>query len=242
MNYKQKTLNKNKINKNLTMSNPNQPDQTMFKNKLQEICQKKNNPLPLYDTSRCINTLDHKPSFSSLVTVQYDKILYKTYGKRCDTKKKAEKSAAEKMLKKLDDIIVCNTNKYESENIIYVLVDMENVCMGEFFEQKMFSDQFKFIGFATKNHPSINVSPPQMTLIETIKSDRRDACDILMIGYTSRLVKDENIHLSHIIILTQDHFGHGLVDYIKQISNSNIRCIETIVELDEYFIKYISTD
>ena len=207
----------------------------MHKNKLQEICQKKKYLLPSYDTSRCNDSLDHQPSFSSFVTITYDEKIYKTCGKKCDSKKKAEISAAEEMLKVLGDIIIEKTNTYESEKIIFVLVDMENVHMGEFFEQKKFSDKFKFIGFATENHPSIKVAPPKM-LIETIKSDRRDACDILMIGYASRLVL-QNVN---IIIITHDHFGRGLVDYINQISpNSDAKCIKSVFELSKYLDQHI---
>ena len=177
----------------------------MYKNQLQEFCQKRKIPLPTYKTSKV------KMGFISIVTIPYKGLT--TQGNTKPTKKKAEISAAEELL-----IVIKNNQtvtKYTSDQDIYVLIDMENIHMGDYFDLKCFSSKYKFIGFATKNHSSLNVSSPNIN-VHTIESSRRDACDIMMIGYTSRLVM-KLFGPTQIYIVTKDHFGEGLVDYINSL-------------------------
>lgn len=125
--------------------------------------------------------------------------------------------------------------------------------MGDFFEQRRFDDNFHFIGFATEKHPAINNLDNSVKII-TIKSDRRDAADTLMIGYASKLVHmdiyseindiyngDDIIHVE-ILIVTKDHFGPSLVDYINNHSSIKLPIgsitaysIKDLEELIEYF-------
>lgn len=200
----------------------------MYKNQLQEFCQKHKLRLPIY------NTIFVKDGFRSDVTIVYNNKKYITDGTSV-TKKKAEMNAASAMLNIIDDIVNEHSNYYASDKQITVLVDMENVHMGNFFIHNKFGPMFKFVGFATENHPSIKVAPSELNEILTINSDRKDACDILMIGYAAREV--DNI-LGDIIILTKDHFGPGLVDYLGMISKNNIINIKTIESLETYFQKY----
>jgi hypothetical protein len=180
------------------------------KNQLQEFCQKHKSPLPVY------HTVKKNSGFSSTVTIVYNENKYhETNDPDFQSKKLAEKQVASCMLKKLDHIIQSETVEYTSRQTIYVLVDMENVHMGNFFHGRKFSKNIRFIGFSTENHPSINVAPPEIYQIETIRSDRKDACDILIIGYATKLSDMDNIT---IVIITKDHFGPGLVDYICHLN------------------------
>ena len=209
----------------------------MYKNQLQEFCQKKKLHLPTYDTKR-IGGSSHQPTFISSVKIQYNNAIY---GSVCGSKKAAEISVAKKMLKQLDNILIQETQHYDLlEGDIHVLIDMENVHMGDFFEKRKFGEGIRFIGFATENHPSIRVVSDQLDVIETIKSDRRDACDILMIGCAARMADTIS---GEMIIVTKDHFGHGLVDYIHQINpNITARCIGTTEELGEYLKSILNSN
>lgn len=200
----------------------------MYKNQLQEFCQKHKLCLPIY------NTMSNKDGFKSEVTIVYNNKQYITDG-TSRTKKKAEMNAAQTMISIIDDIVNEHSTYYNYSGGVTVLVDMENVHMGNFFVHNKFGSEFKFIGFATENHPSIKVAPPELNEILTINSDRKDACDILMIGYAAREI--DNID-GDIIILTKDHFGPGLVDYLGMISKNNIINIKTVESLELYLSKY----
>lgn len=206
----------------------------MYKNKLQEICQKKKYPLPIYHTTQKKHHTKQPPIFVSTVTITYDTKTLSAIGEQKSNKKKAESSAAYNMLSILNRLNKKITKHYISNTPIDILIDMENVYMGDFFEQKQFSNDFRFIGFATENHSSIKVSPSRIDEIKTIKSHFKDACDILMIGYVA--ISSHNNNNSHIIIVTQDHFGHGLVDYINQTCpDVDIVLIKNTLELEKYF-------
>ena len=195
------------------------------KNKLQEFCQKHKLLLPKY-----IPTYDN--GFISSVTITYNENTYHTKGNVCTKKKAAELSAATMMLGVIHKIKQEQIKTYTTVNIVYVLVDIENIHMGDFFESRRFDEYFCFIGFATENHPSINIAPSQLLSIKTIKSDRRDAADILMIGYVANMIDEDH----DIIIVTGDHFGPGLVDYIHTINPKiNAQSIKTMDQLSDYF-------
>ena len=198
------------------------------KNKLQEFCQKHKLLLPKYKQLPCNN------GFISSVTITYNENTYHTKGNVCTKKKTSELSAATTMLGVIRKIKKLEIKYYKTNNIVHVLVDIENIHMGDFFESRRFDDYFCFIGFATENHPSINIAPSQLLSIKTIKSDRRDAADILMIGYVANMIDDYYDH--DIIIVTGDHFGPGLVDYIHTIDpKMNAQSIKTMDQLSDYF-------
>ena len=208
----------------------------MHKNTLQEFCQKNKLLMPTYNCSTLKDC--NQPKFVSTVTITYNNQTYTAEGSLCNKKKQSEISAASRMLEIIDNIRTSEIEHYDSSilsvnNNIYILIDLENVHMGNFFEPRRFKGKFHFIGFASENHPSINVAPHELQII-TIKSDRRDAADTLIIGYTATLIEKEDDLV--IVIVTKDHFGPGLVDYIHNY-NPNIKAsnIKTVKELGEYF-------
>ena len=206
----------------------------MDKNKLQEFCQKHKNDLPDYETNRVGGT-DHQPIFKSSVTIFYQDIKHTKYGNSKPTSKKAELSAAKEMLTHISSIVNSNIKEFKTDTKTYILIDMENIHMGDFFDKYRFNDNYYFIGFSTENHPSIKKASKKI-VIQTIKSDRRDACDILMIGMTAQLL---NVNRNmNIVILTGDHFGPGLVDFINNFefyNNIKSKSVKTVGELVKYF-------
>ena len=207
----------------------------MDKNKLQEFCQKHKNDLPDYDTNR-IGGTDHQPIFKSSVTICHEGLKHTKYGNPKPTAKKAELSAAKEMLTYVENIVNDNIKEFETDVKTYILIDMENIHMGDFFDKYRFNDNYYFIGFSTENHPSIKKASSKIT-IQTIKSDRRDACDILMIGMTAQLLT-VNKNIKNIIILTGDHFGPGLVDFINNFEaydSIKSKSVKTVGELVKYF-------
>jgi len=212
----------------------------MHKNRLQEFCQKNQHPLPTYETIK-VGGPSHEPSFVSTVSIRYNNNTYQAISNEFNSKKAAELDAAEIMLYRLTSIMNEHTDQYVSNTVINIFVDMENISMKDFFTNKKFDNNFRFIGFATHDHPSIKLHAPLLNDIITINSDRKDACDILMIGYISRNI--DNME-GDIIILTKDHFGPGLVDYLTMISksqnsnndndNRNIVCLKSTESLNEY--------
>ena len=201
------------------------------KNTLQEFCQKNKLPLPTYDTSTKGQNI-----FRSSVTITYNGKEYTSQGFIEAKKKTAEISAATAMLTMLGKVRKEEIKYYNSPRDIYILVDLENIHLGNFFEQKQFNDEFHFIGFATENHPSISSVPVEVKII-TIRSDRKDAADILMIGYTATLIGTSK---EDIIIVTKDHFGPGLVDYINTINDKvNATVIKTTTELEMHLDRFV---
>lgn len=198
----------------------------MYKNQLQEICQKLKISLPIYQTER-VGGLSHCPQFRSSIIIIYNGDKITEYGNTFMSKKKAEMSAAEKMLISVTQMINNDIEEFSlsSSDELYILIDMENIHMGDFFDKHKFGTEFHFIGFSTENHPSIKNCSSRVEVV-TIKTDRRDGCDILMIGYTAQLIMTNNVD---IIIVTGDHFGLGLVDYIySQNNNISAKCVKTV--------------
>ena len=198
-----------------------------YKNQLQEICQKMNF-LFSYDTTHT-GGQPHCPIFGSKVTVIYNNEEMTDYGFG-STKKKAELSAAEDMVNRINNLIEDKIEHFSLSctDEIYILIDMENIHMGNFFERFKFGDEFHFIGFSAENHPSTKNCSDRIE-IKTIKTDRKDGCDILMIGYTAQLIMNNNLD---IIIVTGDHFGPGLVDYIHSYKDKiHARCVKSVDEL-----------
>lgn len=207
----------------------------MSKNTLQEYCQRRSIPLPEY-TTVMIGGSSHKPEFSSTVTI-IDTDLHKitANGSVCSTKKSSECSAAEHLLVKLDQYREANKKIFNSvDEYIYVLVDLENIHMGDYFADKEFSDNYHFVGFATSHHPSLIVAPTELT-IHTIDSTRRDASDIMLIGYASQLIQLDP--MCTIIIVTKDHFGEGLVEYLRE-NEIDCYCVKTTESLTEVLLSF----
>ena len=194
------------------------------KNELQEICQKAKASLPHYETFQDNNM------FSATVEVIYNIYCYRITGKPCVRKTDAQMSAASEMLKILKDVKEREVKHFNPTKETHVLVDIENIHMGDFFEHYRFNDKVTFVGFATSSHPSISVCPPEID-VRTIKSDQKDAADILLIGYCCEIMNEPY----NILIVTKDHFGQALVDYVHSRGFSKCKSVRTLDDLISYF-------
>lgn len=204
------------------------------KNVLQEFCQKNKLLLPEYSTNKTNNHTNNNREFISEVKIIYNNIEYIVMGSYQTNKKAAEKSAAAAMLIRIETIREKEIKHYSSDNQIYILIDLENVHIGDYFDLRRFGNNYHFVGFAIEAHASLKNIPSWLS-VETIKSDRRDAADTLIIGYAAVLVnKLLNGKKEHheLIIVTKDHFGPSLVDYITHVSpNFKSRTIKSLNDL-----------
>ena len=196
--------------------------QENHKNILQEFCQKNKLPLPKYTS---VTNHTSQGEFISEVTIYYNDQVVSKQGSRERTKKEAEKSAAAFMLLKIEEIRKTMIKKYDTEHDIYVLIDLENIHIGYYFDLKSFGENYHFVGFATAEHASLR-SVPSWLSIKTIKSDRRDAADTLIIAHAALLINE--ISEGEIVIVTKDHFGPSLVDYIHEVSSISGKTIKSL--------------
>ena len=194
------------------------------KNLLQEICQKTKFPLPVY------TTIKSNDLFLATVKVTYNGIDYEATGEERARKTEAEISAAQEMLLTLKSLREQQIQRFTAYRDIYVLIDIENIHLGDFFEHYQFNDKYHFIGFATENHPSITVCSPQIE-IKTIKSSQKDAADILLIYYASHIST-----YGRIIIVTKDHFGQTFADLINSQSESHL--CQTVKSLSDLILLF----
>ena len=79
--------------------------------------------------------------------------------------------------------------------------------------------------------------------IHKVKSTRRDAADILMILHVGKIIKlDEKINL---IVLTNDHFGHSLIDCLKELNSDSLNSyisLNSLSELSDYLLNINDND
>lgn len=203
----------------------------MYKNILQEFCQKQKITLPSYTTVKT------PTGFRSSVKIEYNQEIIEKTGDVELSKKEAEKSAAEKTIIYLDRLIQQNKLKYDSFHHIYCMVDMENIYMGNFFVNKVFNNMFKFIGFSTQGHSSLQIKPSEIDPVYTIESSYRDACDVLMIGHICREV--DKLEFKELYILTGDHFGEPLVQYLSTLTSKRIIYVKSVEDLEINLNKYL---
>ena len=193
------------------------------KNLLQEICQKNKKPLPVY------TTIKSHDSFLSTVKVTYNGSDYEATGEERTRKTDAEISVAQAMLVILKSLREQQIQTFTAYRDVYVLIDIENIHVGDFFEHYQFNDKYYFMGFATENHPAITVCS-SLVKIETIKSSQKDAADVLLIYYASQIS-----NYAKIIIVTKDHFGQTFADLINSKSESHL--CQTVKSLSDLILQ-----
>ena len=207
------------------------------KNQLQEHCQKRGLELPKYKTKK-VGGESHQPEFRSSVTMNEMNMMTECEGDVFSSKKHAELSAASHMLDRLEHIKTQNTVIYDNtEEDIYIYIDIENIHIGDFMEHHNFHGNFYITGVATANHPAIKKISQGIEL-RTIKSDHKDAADTLMI-YEIGLCIERGYNGTYIIV-TKDHFAASLCEIINsdlgQISKA-YRC-KSMDQLEEILTVY----
>lgn len=199
------------------------------KGKLQEIYQKKQLALPVYDTVRC-GGVAHRPLWKSTVTLadgsQYSGDIH-------ETKSKSDASAAsyalillnvQKSLTESSNISETNSSVINSStakpvDIIgrtAVLVDVENLpkFIDEISHKLSAYTVYAFIG---EHHCLIDKEYPGGVIKIISPSTRPDGTDCCMQVYTGMLLAQEAYDTY--FIATRDHYGSALVE---MISSSNL--------------------
>lgn len=201
----------------------------MYKNKLQEFCQKKRLDLPIYNTIR-LESKDHKPRFVSNVKINLNNI--EVNGKVKNKKKDAEISAAEHCLNRLEKYLKLQKKDIFPKHETHILVDLENIKLGDLRDRYNFKNVMFHI-FAVENSSCLSTLKSDDYIYHTVKSTKRDAADVLLIMFVSKIL-DKNINL---IILTQDHFGSALMDCIDQSKHklNSYHLLSKSDELETFF-------
>lgn len=192
------------------------------KNRLQEIYQKKKEPMPKYKTY-LQGGKPHCPHFISEITVNNIKFVSEIYS----NKKDAETDVAEKVLNYLDKI---KSIDYERPKLIdkVVIIDLENIPV----ISKTFSPNTYVIGFMSKSSsPYSKIEDYKNKMeIKIIDSSIKDATDTYIIFYTARLITELSKNMN-IYIVTKDHFGSVLTYLIEEKSSHKAFHIKDIKEL-----------
>ena len=201
-----------------------------FKGELQEWTQKQGLPKPKYHTVRLEDSEDHCPNFQSTVSflIHHDQQQPSQFtGDFVLSKKKAEANVAEIALQGLHTYKQQQTIHISPSKPIYVLCDLENISIKMFLDQHQFQGPVYFYGFCANDHPSAQnpLDEKYPIITQIIHSTRRDACDVSIIMFATRLmlVIPRNAIL---LIVTRDRFGAALADCV----NSNFLQLNVPVE------------
>ncbi len=198
------------------------------KNKLQEFCQKQKIGLPLYEQ------INNMYGFVSSVSLKFQGKDFICLGSPKNNKKNSEKSAAEKLLHKLDEFIIINKQKIVSVTPVYVLIDLENIHVKDFLDSYHFENIY-FIGFSSKNY---QVYTENMN-IKVVDSLRRDAADILLTMYVAKLVLEK---AGDIIVISKDHFGSAIEACVKSLDSEYMFEVNHVLSLDELIHLFFRMD
>lgn len=199
---------------------------TNTRNKLQEMYQKKQLPLPTYQTIRC-GGVDHQPLWKSTVTL-YNGEQY--VGDVCESKTKSDISAASYALTSLNQkktlIKVCdppvnqikstlmNSNSNISSQIrTAILVDTEN--LHKFIDEILDRlHEFTVYAFVGEHHCLVNKEYPSGVIKIISPSTRPNGTDTCIQVYTGMLLAQEAY--DNYLIATRDYrFGPELVEMIS---------------------------
>ncbi|MCA9330002.1 hypothetical protein KDA11_05110 [Candidatus Saccharibacteria bacterium] len=174
------------------------------KNSLQEYCQKRQMPLPLYSVWQTADNM-----FQASVNLE-DMVFWSGH---CRRKKDAELDAAARALGAIEAKPV-PTQTVEVSEGNYLIIDLENVGPKRANEMLAKYRGINIYVFASKNHPTWNkFAAEHVTRIETIPG-RRDGADVQIAFHMGYLVH-EVPPSSHFIIWTADHFGFALAECIR---------------------------
>ena len=199
-----------------------------FKGALQEWTQKQNLPLPTYNTWRLEHDEYHCPEFQSSFSFLHENQMSQFTGNIESSKKRAEASAAQSALQGLQKIKQHQTIHISPTKPIYILCDLENIPMKKFLEQHTFEGPIYFYGFCAHDHSSSQnrLDSQYPILTQIVYSTRRDACDVSLVMFATRLllaIPQNAIFL----VVTTDRFGAALTDCV----NSNFLQLNIPAEL-----------
>lgn len=213
-----------------------------YKNVLQEYCQKKKIPLPVYDTSKVYTFRCDVSSFSfvSKVLVSIGGENTQETSDKYNSKKEAESDAARKMYYKISNNQQNFTNQFDFKDLYpkfhnnnssasieasrlegpltstAIFIDLENLNKTKeysYLAQKYSSDdRIILLGFISEYHHLARNDFPFKVI--KIKSNRSNACDVGLSMYCSLYLK-ENPSIGNVIIASRDNFAGACVECIN---------------------------
>lgn len=190
----------------------------IYKNLLQELCQKQKIDLPVYQTKRYG---DSEILWRSAVKITSGAHVRTFSGLICTNKKDAEQSAAECALRLFFDAFPMLKKESKTEisirnTRIAILIDYENLPgMVKSVSDIVGPDrgnQIQIYAFVGEHHHSVQNVLPDNVIKKVVKSSRTDAVDSCIQTYVGWLLAKES--LDEYVIVTRDHFGFALVDMI----------------------------
>ena len=209
----------------------------MYKNQLQEYCQKNQLDFPRYVTVGSENEF-----FCTVEIVLRDKSILESEGEWSFKKKEAEMTAAKNLLNELTNHLEKKKITIKTSNYTRILIDLENVNIEDLFIKYNFKN-FIFDVFISNESCLKKLGDYRDRVnIHKIKSSRRDAADILMIlhiGFTMAINSFHCNNKTELIVLTNDHFGDALIDCLdnyKQYLN-NYHCVNSVNDLIRLLIE-----
>lgn len=218
----------------------------MFKNTLQEMCQKSGGPLPVYSINTKV-TPGNNPIFQAYVTVTINGNTYGSKGDWAASKKETEMKAAQGMLdllanKDIDNRmqnvsinnVVLDTNKppvlvqsVEPEGLSVsrptLFIDIEN-CHLTFEKIYHYHENYDIVAVASD---SFTKKLPKIVTLEQINSSQPDAADIHLIVCICKYHYEKNVTTA--VILSND----GIFDIVRHslhalIPKLNIKWIKQL--------------
>ncbi len=198
----------------------------MFKNKLQEYCQKNGLDLPIYETN---------DGFISTVSIILEnKCKLSGTGNIKKKKKASEISAAKKLIEVLKTYLEKNKITFVSELPTRILIDLENVNLDKLFDKYNFKNYIFDVFISNEDCLKKLGKYRDNVNIYRVKSSRRDAADILMVLELGTIIAKSSQKLN-VIVFTHDHFGDALMDCLNNYACyfQSYKCINSINELIE---------
>ena len=195
----------------------------MYKNKLQEFCQKNKIDLPFYDTY----SMKELKTITWISNVEYDGILFTS--DKFASKKEAEKSVAQSVL----DYINSSAKKSLPPRSC-ILYDAEN--MGNFIDQiNLHYENVDIYYFVNRNHHSINKEYPNVIKMISEACDRDGSDCYLMLTLGTFLFQDK---YDYYFVSTRDHFANSLSTLVQNNSpywsSKTCKIITRIEDLEEF--------
>ena len=197
------------------------------KSELQEFCHLQKIELPKYVTERCGGT-DHKPEFCSSVTV----LEIDMCGDVSLSKRDAEISAAMHMLTYLKRMVTVEDVPCEVVGLSetpcrmmkeIIFIDLENAssCLSDI--RSIGPERLRskvLVGFLSSLSPmmtKIKEFENAGILVVSVKSSVKDAADVLLTVYLTRVLSSEE-HMDYdVAIVTRDHYGGALLDVMRDV-------------------------
>lgn len=230
----------------------------MYKNKLQEKCQKTGGPLPVYSV-KSKETPGNNPVFQATVTATIYKNTYSCTGDWATSKKETEMSAAQKMLILIKDKDINNLMKCVALNDTNVIldgdkpavsvqpiepiglstsrptlfIDIEN-CHLSFEKIYQYYEKYDIVAVASSNFTK---QLPKIVTLERIDSYQPESADIHLIICICKYHYEKNVTTA--IILSNDNIFDNARNSLRTLlSNIKVKWIKQLPKINNTTLFY----